>query len=267
MSKIEFKGDDVAPLTTWLKRFSIIEAGVLLEIDTETSQFIAKSYSEDRSIVKMSNISFADLNLTTSNRPIDKRIMVGIFDITKIQKTLAQFTKNFTLTINHQKSVDDSGNENNAGLSIIIKDDILKAGWTCTSLSIFSYISDEKFKNVISNLDQEDVITFDLKKEYRERILTLCDLDKEYGKMSFKVAGKKIYVRSSTFELSLGIISHENFIFPLAKKHFAQTDAENYQIELGASRMILSSSDSNTVTVIGKLDENEYDDNKELDLE
>ncbi len=269
MSKIEFKGQNVAPFTAWLKRFSIFSSkdlGLLIEIDTQTEEFIAKNYSSDRSIVKMSSISFADLELTTKNRPINKRIKVGIYDISKIQRTLAQFSDEFDLSVNYAKSVDDEGTENLAGTSILIKDEILKAGWECSSLSIFSYISDEIFKNVISNLEEESVASFDLKKEDRERIMTLCDLDKEYGKMSFKVKDKIIYARSKSFELQLGIIDHSDLHFPITKKQFSKIDSENYHVETGSTRMVLESTDSNTVVVIGKLDENEWDDEKDIDL-
>lgn len=268
MAKIEFKGQNVNPFANWLKKLSSISLGLLLEIDTESCEFIAKTYTADRAIVKMSSISFADLELSTKNKPIDKRILIGIYDISKIQKTLSQFDgKEFDMSIAYSKSIGEGEIENLAGTIIVIKNDILKTGWECSSLDIFSYITDEKFRNVISNLDDESTASFDLKKEDKERIMVLCDLEKEYEKMSFTIKNKIIYAKSKSFELQIGIIDHVDNHFPLTKKQFSKIDSENYYVKTGFSRMVLESSDSNTTLVIGKLDEDTFDGAKDLKLD
>jgi hypothetical protein len=59
MAKIlEFNAKNIRPFTSWLKRFSLIDTSLLLEIDPTTQEFLAKTYNSQRSVVKFSRISF-----------------------------------------------------------------------------------------------------------------------------------------------------------------------------------------------------------------
>ena len=61
-------------------------------------------------------------------------------------------------------------------------------------------------------------------------------------------------------------IDSEDFEFPILKSQFGKLDTENYSVNIGSNRSILSSTDSKSISVIGILNENEYDSEKELDL-
>ena len=266
MSNIEFKCSNVVELATWFKRFSTIDQSLLFEIDTKESEFIGKTYSEDRSIVKLSRISFADLGFTMTSKPIDERVKIGLYDIGKINKILGQFAgSEFTFTVKYDKVENDEGKSDLSGLNILMKSDLLKVGLECSSLTIFRYISDSQFMDGIAHLDEVKV-SFDLKKEDKERIMVLCDLDKDFKKMSFRIQKKKVYARSKTFEFQLGLVDSEDFEFPILKSQFGKLDTENYSVNIGSNRSILSSTDSKSISVIGILNENEYDSEKELDL-
>ena len=78
---IIFQAKNVKAFTAWLKRFSSIENTLLLEIDEKTSSFLAKSYNDERSVVKMSSINFDDAGLVTKPDKDPKRVKVGIFNI------------------------------------------------------------------------------------------------------------------------------------------------------------------------------------------
>lgn len=266
MSKIEFKCTNVVELTTWFKRFSTIDQSLLFEIDTQTEEFVAKTYSEDHSIVKFSRISFADLGFTLASKPIDERVKIGLYDISKINKILGQFAGDeFQFIVKYDTVENEDGSKDQAAINILTKSSLLKVGLECSSLSIFRYISDDLFHTAISHID-EALVTFDLKKEDKERISVLSDLDKDFKKMSFRVTDKKVMARSKTFEFQLGLVDAEDFEFPLLKDRFIKLDSEDYEVKLGSSRSVLTSTDQKSISVIGILNENEYDSEKELDL-
>jgi len=266
MSNIEFKCTNVVELSTWFKRFSTIEQSILFEIDTNESEFIGKTYSEDHSIVKLSRISFSDLGFTMTSKPIKERIKIGLYDISKINKILGQFSgSEFQFIVKYAEIENDDATIDWAGLNILMKSELLKVGLECSSLSIFRYITDDQFINGIAKLD-ETKVSFDLKKEDKERVMVLCDLDKDFKKMSFRIENEKVYARSKTFEFQLGLVHSDNFEFPLLKNQFVKLDNENYSVKIGGNKTVLTSTDSKSISVIGILNENEYDSEKELDL-
>ena len=52
----------------------------------------------------------------------------------------------------------------------------------------------------------------------------------------------------------------------MLKDQLEKVDSENYSVQLGEGRMVLTSTDSTTVTALGGLDMNEYDTDKDMEL-
>jgi len=262
--QLEFSVNNVTQFSNWLKRFSSIDKSLLLEVDLDTLQFIAKTYNEERSVVKHSSISFTDIGfeLVTKKLPTG-RIHVGLYDVLKIIKTFNQFAENFSFIIKYE---DLEGNEDTKliGKQLLLKNDNLKVGFDCTSLNIFKYIKDSVFNGAICKIDS--LLTFDLKREDFDKIINLSDLDKEYKRIEFKAINSKIVLRSKSFELNLGICNGEKASMPILKDQLDKVDSENYSVQLGEGRMVLTSTDSDTTTALGGLDINEYDTDKDMDL-
>lgn len=268
MTEIKLRGKGVTNLSTWFKRFSMIDNSLLFEIDTQSGEFIGKTYSDDRAIVKMSSISFEDLGFKLESPPIDKRVKIGLYNtLVKINKILSQYaSEEFEFIVKYSNVISADNSQDLAGLSILLKSDTLKVGLECGSLNIFQYISDEKFLNGISHLDRIN-FAFDLKKEEKDQILVLGELEKDFRKMSFKVKDHNIYAKSKSFELKIGLSDAENFEFPILKSQLSKIDTENYYVKIGDTRMVLESTDSRTISVIGMLNENEYDGDKDMNLD
>ena len=57
---IDFTAKNVKPFSAWLKKFASIENSLLIEVDEKHKCFVAKSYNEEKSVVKYSQISFVD---------------------------------------------------------------------------------------------------------------------------------------------------------------------------------------------------------------
>jgi hypothetical protein len=246
---IEFTAKNVKAFTGWIKRFSSIDNSLLLEIDEKTSTFIAKSYNEEHSCVKMSKIRFDDAGLATKPNKDPKRIKVGIFNISRLIKIIDQFNDmEFTLTLNYQDIVNPDSSIEYAGETILLKNKNLKMSEDCTSLNIFKYLSDDRFKNEISSTDV--LGKFELSKSTIEKINSLCALDNEYKFIEFKFKDNEVLVSGKTFDLTICEIGKASAFIKVNKEQYSYIDVENYGIELGEDKLIFTSTDSDTICVL-----------------
>ena len=94
--KLNLRGS-VDPLVTYLKNFAKIRPSLLIEIDTNSKSFVAKTFSDDRASVRFSAISFADCNITVVANDGEKelgknRIKAGILiQLTKLIRIIERF--------------------------------------------------------------------------------------------------------------------------------------------------------------------------------
>ena len=129
----------------------------------------------------------------------------------------------------------------------------------CTSLNIFKYISDELFSDTIASLD-DVVAKFGLSSANIEQVNSLCALDSEDKFMEFK-NGENVYVSGKTFDLLIGENptsenadeNKENSI-NVFKEQFESIDVEEYHVQMGEDRLVFSSCDDNTTTVISMVE-------------
>lgn len=253
--KIEFSAKNVKAFSAWLKKFSSIDTALLLEIDETQSRFLAKTYNEERSVVKLSTIKFDAAGFTVKPSKDPKRVKVGIYNIARLMKIMDQFNdEEFSLTVNWD--VIDGETPENAGLNLILKNKNLKITVECTSLNIFKYISDELFETKISALD--NVVTkFPLSKGNIEQTNQLCVLDNEHPFMEFKNSSN-MYVCGKTFDLLIEEYFHEwngkENIINVFKEQFTSVDVEDYNVQMGEDRLVFTSEDLFTVTVISMVE-------------
>jgi hypothetical protein len=253
---IEFTAKNVKAFTGWLKRFSLIDNSLLLEIDQVKSLFIAKTYNEEHSVVKMSSIKFDEAGLTAKVNSDTKRIKVGIFNIPRLIKVIDQFSDvEFTFTIEYQELIGDNDTQY-AAEKILLKNKFLKMNVDCTSLNIFKYMTDSFFTDNIATIDK--IAKFELQKSTLEKINTLNSLDSEHKFMNFKIDGKKTFVSGKSFELLIFESSEKAEVsLPIFKDQYAALDTENYDVQLGEDRLVFTSKDSETVTAISKAEDSE----------
>jgi hypothetical protein len=254
--KIEFSAKNVKAFSTWLKKFVSIDQSLLLEIDENESLFIAKTYNEERSVVKYSKIKFDEAGLTVKKSKDPQRVKVGIYNIARLMKVMDQFgSEEFSFTVNYDEVTGDNSTEF-AGLNLVLKNKSLKITVDCTSLNIFKYISDELFVDRIAALD-DVVAKFELSSENIEKVNSLCSLDSEYKFMEFKNAAN-VYVSGKTFDLLIGENPGEHDgseqTINVFKEQFESIDVENYNVKMGDDRLVFSSHDLNTTTVISMVE-------------
>jgi len=246
---IDFTGKNVKPFSAWLKKFSSIEHSLLIEVDEKNKCFTAKSYNEEKSVVKYSKISFEDSGLSLKKEASEPRfIKVGIYNIARVMKSLDHFQSGeFSFSVQYDEVLEGES-KNLAGAALLIKSPALKVKIECTSLKIFKYISDEKFTNVIAAA--EEITRFDLPNLTIEKINSLCDLDKEYKFLEFLNRDKKVFVRGKSFELDIadvGIV--EKSLISIYKDQFDKVDVESYEVVYSGEKLVFISKDSDTTTV------------------
>jgi hypothetical protein len=250
---MEFTGKNVKVFTDWLKRFALIDNSLLLEIDQEKSMFIAKTYNEERSVVKMSSLDFEKAELISKDTEASYRIKVGIFNIPRLIKIMDQFNSaEFTIKIEYQELVGDNDTQY-AAEKLLLKNKYLKMNVDCTSLNIFKYISDDLFTGTIAAIDS--LGEFNLSKESLEQINTLNALDNEHRFMEFKFKNDEIFVSGKTYELRIGEIKGDEIALSIFKEQYASLDNENYIVNLSEDRLIFKSNNSDTTTVISKAED------------
>jgi hypothetical protein len=249
-AKIEFQAKNVKAFTSWLKRFSSIDNSLLLEVDENASSFVAKTYNEERSVVKMSKIAFDEAGMISKPSKASKRIKVGIFNISRLIKTLDQFNDaEFMFTVNYDEVIGDDSEKNYAAKDLQFKNKSLKMNVDCTSLNIFKYIPDDLFKDTIATITVAG--EFELTKASIEKLNSLCVLDNEHKFVEFKFVEDGILVAGKSFQLTLeerkGLPETTINIF---KDQYSNVDIENYNVKLGEDRLVFNSKDSETVCVI-----------------
>jgi len=246
---IDFTAKNVKPFSAWLKKFSSIEHSLLIEVDEENKCFTAKSYNEEKSVVKYSKISFEDAGFTLKKESKNPQfIKVGIYNIPRVIKSLDHFLSGeFSFSVQYEEVIDGE-NKNLAGIALLIKSPLLKVKIECTSLNIFKYISDEMFKDRIAQVDA--ITKFDLPNVTIEKINSLCDLDKEYKFLEFLTRDEKVFLRGKSFELDVAsALTKEKSLLSIYKDQFDKVDVESYEVHFGPEKLVFKSIDSDTITV------------------
>ena len=158
---------DTVNFENWLKAFSGISDSLLLEVDPNQQMFVAKSYTQEKTIVKYGKISFADaclevvsvtgkdrhkVSLDEWNETNSARIKVGIYHI------LDKFIKvvdTFGSTENHKIVIkfDEQPEHGFVAQKIEFKSLTLNMAAPAAEMEEFSYISDDQFINGIARID------------------------------------------------------------------------------------------------------------------
>lgn len=258
---IKFTANNVKSFSNWLKKFASIDNKLLLEVDEHLGKFIAKSYNEERSVVKFSKILFEDAGFSLNEKPKESsRIKVGIYNVPKLIKILDHFISGeFEFSFNYDEMAGEK--KELAGILIFIKNNLLKVKLDCTSLSIFKYIPDDLFRDKIALLTPPTISNnFELSNITIEKINSLCDLDKESKFIDFKMrsSDKKVYVSGKTFELQIDeVLQDLESSITIYKEQFEKVDIENYIVNFFKDRLIFTSKDSDTIIVISMVEKDE----------
>ena len=280
------------PFINYLKSYLRIRESLLLEIDTNLRAFVAKTFTEDKSSIRFSSISFNDANVSiVSDNGEDERngsrIKVGILiQLKKFIQIVERLgsdvnekgESNFNIEIDYEpfqntndKSVDF------VTTSISFNSEILKMRMDGFRISELTYLSDDTFKSVVFNAT--DAVSIEISASTINSIIKTSDIvkiDVRKDALVFYNEDKILYVKDrgvgsdkkSNFVYKIGELDTEPLYpinIPLTRDRFLKMldkSDENFKIIIGKNtidgsvdRVLFDAVNSTTKIVIGSMNE------------
>jgi hypothetical protein len=242
MKKLTFKLKSASEFTNFLKRFSAIESTLLLEI--EGGQLKAKTHTPERSVVKSSRIEMA--SIFEGESEVD--VVFGIFSVDKLIDAFKHFTDTDVEFALQYETTSDG----NVGTEVVLSSSSLKVNFPCASLRLFTHITDEMMDR-ISNTDAAP-IHFVLSREHQKRISSISTIDSDHKLLTLEVKGTQVNVTGRSYDLSLLSLDKaaEDVSISIYKNQFGFLDREDAVAYLSGDRIVFSSIETETKTIVGK---------------
>lgn len=252
------------PFINYLKSYLRIRESLLLEIDTNLRAFVAKTFTEDKSSIRFSSISFDDANVSiVSDNGEDERngsrIKVGILiQLKKFIQIVERLgsdvnekgESNFNIEIDYEpfqntndKSVDF------VTTSISFNSEILKMRMDGFRISELTYLSDDTFKSVVFNAT--DAVSIEISSSTINSIIKTSDIvkiDVRKDALVFYNEDKILYVK----DRGVGSDKKSNFVYKIGELDTEPLYPINVPVTRDRFLKMLDKSDENFKIIIGK---------------
>ena len=252
------------PFINYLKSYLRIRESLLLEIDTNLRAFVAKTFTEDRSSIRFSSISFDDANVSivSDNGEEERngsRIKVGILiQLKKFIQIVERLgsdvnekgESNFNIEIDYEpfqntndKSVDF------VTTSISFNSEILKMRMDGFRISELTYLSDDTFKSVVFNAT--DAVSIEISSSTINSIIKTSDIvkiDVRKDALVFYNEDKILYVK----DRGVGSDNKYNFVYKIGELDTEPLYPINVPVTRDRFMKMLDKSDENFKIIIGK---------------
>lgn len=252
------------PFINYLKSYLRIRESLLLEIDTNLRAFVAKTFTEDRSSIRFSSISFDDANVSivSDNGEEERngsRIKVGILiQLKKFIQIVERLgsdvnekgESNFNIEIDYEpfqntndKSVDF------VTTSISFNSEILKMRMDGFRISELTYLSDDTFKNYVFNAT--DAVSIEISSSTINSIIKTSDIvkiDVRKDALVFYNEDKILYVK----DRGIGSDNKYNFVYKIGELDTEPLYPINVPVTRDRFMKMLDKSDENFKIIIGK---------------
>ena len=252
------------PFINYLKSYLRIRESLLLEIDTNLRAFVAKTFTEDKSSIRFSSISFNDANVsivsdTGEDERNGSRIKVGILiQLKKFIQIVERLgsdvnekgESNFNIEIDYEpfqntndKSVDF------VTTSISFNSEILKMRMDGFRISELTYLSDDTFKNYVFNAT--DAVSIEISASTINSIIKTSDIvkiDVRKDALVFYNEDKILYVK----DRGVGSDKKSNFVYKIGELDTEPLYPINIPLTRDRFLKMLDKSDENFKIIIGK---------------
>ena len=252
------------PFINYLKSYLRIRESLLLEIDTNLRAFVAKTFTEDKSSIRFSSISFDDANVSivSDNGEEERngsRIKVGILiQLKKFIQIVERLgsdvnekgESNFNIEIDYEpfqntndKSVDF------VTTSISFNSEILKMRMDGFRISELTYLSDDTFKNYVFNAT--DAVSIEISSSTINSIIKTSDIvkiDVRKDALVFYNEDKILYVK----DRGVGSDKKSNFVYKIGELDTEPLYPINIPLTRDRFLKMLDKSDENFKIIIGK---------------
>lgn len=241
--------------TDWLKSFKDVNTSLLIEVDVKNECFVAKTHSNEKTIVKYGTIPFKTagfeaVELTGArNKKItvdewleenDTRIKMGIStQLAKFIDVIDLFSSSNQFTL----EIEFSENEDYVAQKIQFKSSALVMTVAGSVMTEFHYISDETFKNNIAKIDNP--MKFEINRDARlmlQKISSIFSTDQKkdiidfYTKIEDGTCVLYAYDRNNhSYDFKLGYLVPECNVtaevrYPVSRNNFiVATKSDNVQ--------------------------------------
>lgn len=243
MKKQIFNLHNFNKFSSFLKKFSVIENSLLLEI--ENDKLIAKTHTPDKSVVKIASVLLTDLfdfkNIETGK--------VGFYAINNFVKSFESFgDEKISLEIDLESVANEM-----TGTEIRAISKSLKLKFPCASPKIFKYIGADIIEK-IKNADPE-IISFRIQKDVYSKLTSLMAIDKETDTITILSKNGSVFFKGDLYEYELpGVSVSQDVELQIYKINFAFIDREDSEFIIADSRIFVNSLESETTIIIGKVE-------------
>ena len=286
MEKLIFKKNgSIEKFIEWIERFKgdISKDSLIVEVDHVSQLFISKTYSTDKSLVRYSQISFADANLdvemiSDALKQSGRRVFIGIFVILpkfiEVLKTFAT-SDTFTMEIDCMEQIvaekeeictvsvkfksktltmQIPGSSLNATEMIPMTDEVFRERVWVASDPVSVNLSGDLLKNLVSI---SDIFTSNAKlKNYMEFYTS----ENEEGKKILKVREpQNLSYDYELGELTEGSVLKEDFSISIYRDRFllavknAFSDTELTISSSNPNRVLIKLGNGDTKTIIARV--------------
>ena len=253
--RLKTKGSS-APFADYLKKFAKVRKSLLLEIDPNKECFVAKTYTEDHSVVFASTLSFENAGFEIVEHTGDtngNRIKLGIVvNLDKLIKIVNQFGSNFEMSFNYDILTNDD-KEDYICQEVSFKSNILRMKMNGSKIGEFQYLPDDTFENRVFKVADEvkvpvssDTVSTAIKTS------AIAAIDPKKDSLIFYIDNGALYVKDNVGKDENGDDRVSNFEYKLADL----TDAPAYPVRLPISRekfvLVLDGNSEAFEVIIGK---------------
>jgi hypothetical protein len=255
-NELSFQITNISNLIDFLKKMSVVEQNLLLEIDVN-DRVIAKTFDRDRTVVKKIECDFSSIFEYTGDE-IKQRVHIGIYNLPKFINVLGFLPDQTTFTLlkneakQTKKKVEVS--EYLEIDKILLKSSKINFDIDCAAKNLFVYLGDEKFVE-ITDIDNKK-ISFDFDLEERKNIFNLMNSDDSseiltisYQNNNVLFSGKGWKYKADFKEIENE--NTENFSIMVKKKNIRSLDNLEYTAYLMDQHLVFKTKESDNIILVG----------------
>jgi len=230
-------------LSSYMKKFSVIEKNLLFEISED--RIIAKTHTPDKSVVKIGSVAVTDIMDVIGDQEDAK---IAIFSVDNFVNSFKHFGETETkLEIKGEPSGENVATEMKATSKN------LKISFPCASPSMFRYIDKTLAGKIVDTTTA--LYSFRIDKDTLGKISALGSLDSDNDILAITAKNGEVSFKGKSFEMSLpGVTVENDGDISFYKSHFGFIDKEDSEVYVLDSKVIFKSLETDTAIVIGRVE-------------
>lgn len=242
-----FRITNPANFISFLKKLKLVDKSVPLEI--EGNNLFAKVRTPDKSVIKYVSVEISDI-LEGDLPP--SRLKIGILEISKLIDVFKYFgpEEEVNLIVDSQPYESDL-----IATGLKFASTTLNIFLKCADISLLAYI-DDAIQRSIHSTEGSDV-NFEISKENFQKVSSLTGIETNSEELlNFDIEEDGVVIRGNSFQYSLikgkkpnGF--NQSSVYTIYKNQFSYIDPENSEIHFHDNRILVKSTDSDSIIAIG----------------